>query len=507
MRRRASAPSIAGALMVTSLLLSACALDRQAAPDPTAPLVRPPTPTFTEGNCLMPVPKGSVVTCGTVSVPEDRTKPDGRKVQLAVARIHSHATSPDPDPVVYLHGGPGTATLANGIETKVTLDILDHRDLIVFDQRGAGLSDPNLECPEREAAFLQVLSAATPWSAEISSFTTALATCYQRLTRDRHVDLDQYNTVTNAEDLNDIRVALGLSQWNLWGESYGTRLAMEEMRSFPEGVRSVVLDSVYPPTAGAVDDAVRSGERAFKALANGCAQDTACHRAIPDLNKLIDQLATRLDATPLTVTSKPPDGGATHKLVITGDDAIGGLFTAMYDSDLIPLLPKIINDLAQGDNSIVPEIANRGIAFVDETAEGAFLSTECADNNVKIDPRVVAGLRQDPGRAGLALLASWSLFCGSWPVDALPARFSETVHSDIPAMVFAGEYDPITPPENSRRAATDLGNAKFIEVPRGGHAVAQTTLCTLGIFTRFFDDLAKVDVGCAASMTPREFIF
>lgn len=357
--------------------------------------------------------------------------------------------------------------MPDGIETKVNLDLLEHRDLIVFDQRGAGLSDPNLECPEREAALLQALSAATPWADEVASFTSALATCYQRLTQDRHVDLDQYNTITNAEDLNDIRIALGISQWNLWGVSYGTRLAMEEMRSFPEGVRSAVLDSVYPPSAGAADDAVRSGERAFQALADGCAHDGACHRAIPDLAALIEQLAVKLDAKPINVTSKPPGGGDSRKLVITGDDAIGGLFTAMYDSDLIPLLPKIINDLAQGDTSVVPEIANRGIEFVDESAEGAYLSTECADNNVKIDPRAVARLRQDPGRAGLALLASWSLFCGSWPVDALPAKFSETVHSDIPAIVFAGEYDPITPPDGSRQAAVDLGNAQFVQVPRG----------------------------------------
>lgn len=490
--------------MVITVLMSSCTIQRQPAADDT-PIVRQPPPAFVEGNCLMPVPKAAVVTCGTVSVPEDRSKPDGRKVQLAVADPQP-LVEPQLDPVVYLHGGPGTATLPDGIETKVNLDLLEHRDLIVFDQRGAGLSDPNLECPEREAALLQALSAATPWADEVASFTSALATCYQRLTQDRHVDLDQYNTITNAEDLNDIRIALGISQWNLWGVSYGTRLAMEEMRSFPEGVRSAVLDSVYPPSAGAADDAVRSGERAFQALADGCAHDGACHRAIPDLAALIEQLAVKLDAKPINVTSKPPGGGDSRKLVITGDDAIGGLFTAMYDSDLIPLLPKIINDLAQGDTSVVPEIANRGIEFVDESAEGAYLSTECADNNVKIDPRVVARLRQDPGRAGLALLASWSLFCGSWPVDALPAKFSETVHSDIPAIVFAGEYDPITPPDGSRQAAVDLGNAQFVQVPRG-HAVALTTPCTQKIFTAFFDDLAKVDIGCAATMSPREFIF
>ena len=489
-----------------SALLGACSLDQ-----PTVDAGSPPTttapPKFTEGNCLMPVPKGAVVSCGTVSLPEDRSRPGGRRIELAVARIHSRSANPAPDPVVYLHGGPGTGTLGDGIDTKVNLQILEHRDLIVFDQRGAGLSNPNLECPEREAAFIGALEADRPWADEVGSFDAAIATCHHRLTDVLHVDLNQYDTVTAAQDLDDLRIALGIKQWNLWGASYGTRLALEEMRSFPDGIRSAVLDSVYPPSAGAADDAVRSGQRAFQALADGCAKDTTCHRAIPDLAKLIRQLEDRLDAAPISFSSKPAEGGEPRKFVITGSDAIGGLFTALYDSDLIPLLPKIINDLAQGDTSIVPEFVNRGILFVNDSSEGAYLSFECADNDAKVDRRVVAGLRMDPGRAGLALLANWSLFCGSWPVDPAPVGFSGTVHSEVPVMVFAGEYDPITPPEQSRHVAEDLGNAEFVEVPRGGHAVALTTDCTRGVFTRFFDDLSGVDAGCVAAMTPRPFIF
>ncbi|MFN8050874.1 MAG: alpha/beta fold hydrolase [Acidimicrobiales bacterium] len=470
---------------------------------PTSAPPRPYKPVWTEGPCVVEVPDGAAVTCGTLTVPENRAKPTGAKVTLPVVRIHSTSPTPEPDPVVYLHGGPGIATLPNGIGGKIRNPVLEHRDLIVFDQRGAGLATPSLNCPEREEAFLQALASPAPFSQELASFDTAISTCYQRLKAEGH-DLDQYNSATDAADLADLRVAMGFDEWNLWGVSYGTRLALTEMRSYPEGIRSVVLDSVYPPSAGAVDDTVRSGTRAFDALANGCSTDPSCHARFPDVKGDLDKLALALDAAPYTFDFTMPDG-TVRTLKLTGNDAVAGLFNALYETSLIPQLPAAIHDLAAGGRALVPLIAQDGIPFVNDTSEGAFLSYECADNGARIDPAVVTKLRKDPGRAGLLLLAGWNVFCDKWPVRHLAKDYGDVVTSDIPTLVIAGEYDPITPPATSKAVADALSDSVFVQVPHAGHGPGPDTECSLGIFTRFFDESTKVDTSCVATIVPAPF--
>lgn len=470
---------------------------------PTSRAPRPYKPVWAEGPCPVEVPAEATVTCGTLTVPEDRSQPDEAKVVLPVVRIHSTSPTPQPDPVVYLHGGPGSGTLKNGIAGRLTNPVLAQRDLILFDQRGTGLAQPALECPEREQAFLAALSAPAPFDEELASFDAAISACYQRLVDDG-IDLDQYNSETDAADLADLRVALGIEEWNLWGVSYGTRLALTEMRSYPDGVRSVVLDSVYPPSAGAVDDTVKSGERAFEALASGCGTDPLCEARFPDLSADLDKLGADLDAAPYAF-AWTADDGTVHQFQLTGDDAIGGLFNALYDTTLIPELPNAIHDLANGGRALVPVIADLGVPFVNEQTEGAFLSYECADNGAHIDPSLVTKYRAEPGRAGLLLLVGWNLFCDQWPVTPLPASYGDVVTSDIPTLVIAGEYDPITPPANSKATADALSDSLYVVVPHGGHGPGPDTECTKGIYARFFDELTDVDDSCVAAIVPAPF--
>jgi pimeloyl-ACP methyl ester carboxylesterase len=287
--------------------------------------------------------------------------------------------------------------------------------------------------------------------------------------------------------------------------SYGTRLALTEMRSYPEGIRSVVLDSVYPPSAGSADDTVRSGQRAFDALANGCATDPVCHGKYPDVKADLEKMATDLDAAPFSFDYTVEGEPTPRTLHLTGNDAVGGLFNALYDTTLIPQLPAAIHDLANGGRALVPIIAESGVPFVNQTSEGAQLSYECADNGARLDRDAVQELRDDPGRAGLLLLVGWNLFCDQWPVQHLPKEYGEIVSSDIPTLVIAGEYDPITPPANSKATADALSDSVFIQVPHAGHGPGPDTECSLGIFTRFWDEGTAVDTSCVASIVPAPF--
>lgn len=471
---------------------------------PTTAAPEPYEPVFAEGDCPVEVPDGLTVTCGTLTVPEDRSKPDGNEVVLPVVRIHSTSPTPKPDPVVYLHGGPGIGTLPNGIGGRATNPVLADRDLILYDQRGAGLAEPALECPEREEAFVTALSQPASFADELAMFDEAIETCHARLTDDEGYDLDQYNSETNAADLADLRMAMGYDEWNLWGISYGTRLALTAMRSYPEGIRSVVLDSVYPPSAGRVDDTIRSGNRAFDALANGCGTDPACAERFPDVRGDLDSLYASMNDEPYGFDFAFPDG-QTRRLQLTGDDAVAGLFNALYETTLIPQLPAAIHDIATGGRTIIPLIAEDGIPFVNDTSEGAFLSYECADNAGHVDAAKVRELRAEPGQGGLLLLVGWNIFCDRWPVAPLPASFGRPVTSDIPTLVISGEYDPITPPGNSKATAESLEDAVYVSVPRGGHGPGLDTPCTTDVFTRFWDEGTAVDTSCVAAIVPTPF--
>lgn len=492
------------AIAAPVLLMPACSTaEHDSVPTQPQQTVRNYRPQLIDRQCPVEIPAEARVTCQALVVPENRTKTDGRHVELPVIRIHSRNPTPKPDPVVYLHGGPGSGTLGRGLANRVTNPILDERDLILFDQRGSGFATPSLDCPEREQAFVDTLATARPYDQSIAAFDTALLSCHARLVGSG-IDLDQYNTATNAADLADLRVALGLDQWNLWGVSYGTRLALEEMRSYPEGVRSVLIDSVYPTTAGAADDALKSGRSAFDALVNGCATDVVCSSAYPDLAGQFRMAIDRLNATPYPYDYTDPTGKVIP-LKITGQAAIGGLFNALYDTELIPLLPLAITQLARGDYSLLATIGQQAIPFVNNISEGAYLSFECADQGHRIDQRRVESLRKNAEDGDVALLAGWNLFCDQWPVAGLPANFAEPVTSDIPTLVVAGEYDPITPPAQSKAVADALKNKVFIQLPRAGHGPVRDYPCGDKIFTRFWDDTTQVDTSCVTGITPAPF--
>jgi len=190
--------------------------------------------------CWMELPDGFVegedIECGYLLVPENRAKPGNTPtIELAFAIVYAPTEDVQPDPIIYLAGGPGGNAVAD-VESWLEIPYLGDRDLILLDQRGTGYSLPSLNCPEVEAGEEEV-------EAGEDNGTEA---CRDRLI-DEGVDLQAYNSAENAADVADLRVALEYDEWNLYGISYGTRLALTVMRDHPEGVRSVIIDSVYPP--------------------------------------------------------------------------------------------------------------------------------------------------------------------------------------------------------------------------------------------------------------------
>jgi pimeloyl-ACP methyl ester carboxylesterase len=265
--------------------------------------------TFEQTPCFFEIPsnhiEGETVQCGFVIVPEDHRDPSGRTIKLATVIFKSKNEQSQPDPVIFLSGGPGEKTAA------YVPALADHlasfnadRDLVFFDQRGVGSSQPALECPEFVAALFDILDEPDPGNVQQTIFKSLMA-CQKRLVAEGH-NLARYNTAQNAADVEAIRLALGYDQVNLFGGSYGSLLAQAAMRDFPNHIRSVVIDSTVPMEKSLLVDIPTTAVNATLHLLESCAEDSGCSTAYPNLEKELYSAVEQLNVEPVTVTLLNP---------------------------------------------------------------------------------------------------------------------------------------------------------------------------------------------------------
>ena len=463
---------------------------------PSASTTTSTTAPITTSRTDWPCPEGmpAAARCYRLEVPADWSDSSSSRLSLPIAVLPATGPARRDDAIVIPAGGPGGEALGGARYWGHSV-LGRERDIVLYDQRGTGQAQPSLECPERDQAFVANLQRVEPFDVERQAIVAAYAACRERLEA-TGVDLDDYDSEASVRDLDAIREALGYDSWNLLGVSYGARLTLAAMRSAPEHVRSVILDSVYDVTAGGIGQTAVDAERAFQQLADGCAADATCAAAHPDLAATINAVNERYNANPIVVDVDLEDGGGPRTFVITGDDAIGGLFDALYDAALIPLLPSILEGLAAGDTGVVPELIRSGVGFATQFSDGMQAAVNCADNaglDQSLDEQAVA----DPGRTALLVT---DMICSEWPVEPTSDTFNEPVVSDIPALVLAGLYDPVTPPAGTEAVAGRLDNATFGLWPNQGHGVTGEP-CAISVEVAFLDDpTAPVDLSCLAKV-------
>jgi pimeloyl-ACP methyl ester carboxylesterase len=434
-------------------------------------------PMYEAAPCPMPFAPELTVECGYVTVPESRARPRGSRVRLAIARVRSPAPEGAANPVVFLAGGPGGEALTRlavpaSAAGPGSNPLLATHDLIYFDQRGVGHSQPSLDCPERDDSVWKNFARNAPFPAEFQTVLNAVKRCRARLVA-AGVDLRAYDSVAIAADIGDIKTAMHIRQWNLWGVSYGTALAQQVLRSHPAGVRSAVLDSVVPVDNKSPRSQIDSGRRAFDALLRGCERSTSCHEAYPDLRATLESTLASYDASPF-VTSVVDQHGISRPVSLDGADVFAGLFNAMYDTNLIPQLPSSIKQLYQRTFP-VGEAIQQAIPRLFGYSEGMYYSVLCRDRLGSTRTAEVIDLIKQHPHYSLIYQLNAPAACESWQAGTMSPRFNKLVASEVPALVLAGEYDPVTPPAGGRRVARHLQNATFVPEtpPAGGRRVAR----------------------------------
>ncbi len=479
--------------------------------EPEEPAADDSGPSFAAGPCPFDIPNGADVRCGTVTVPENRQNPGGeRQVRLPVAIFASTSPNPAPDPVVYLAGGPGgfALELIQFTYRDNILPFLADRDYIVFDQRGTGYAEPSLACPETFAFELEMLDDDLPEDVLQTRYLEVLAGCRSRLEQ-AGIDLAAYNSAENAADVDAIRQALGYERWNLLGVSYGSRLAQTVMRDYPEGVRSVILDSPYPLEVDLQEAIPGHMTRAFRVFFDGCAADAACAAAYPDLEAEFYRLVNRLNTDPITFPIVYFLSGNRYTVNFNGDDLIDILFQSLYSNEIFPLMPGIIFDVKEGRTDRLALLFTTLLINEEFISTGMYRSVQCREELAFSDREAVAAAAASDERLA-DYFANWEFAynaCAIWPSGRAAAIENEPVVSEIPTLILTGEYDPITPPAWGELVSGNLVADYLVPFPGIGHGATSSGSCPLSVALTF---LRRPDQnpanGCLAEMRPPAFL-
>ncbi len=497
--------------MVALFFLSACnAVEAIPVREPT----ERSTAVYAEASCEFDVPDGRDVTCGWLTVPEDRNNPDDdRTIRLHVAQFASDSDNPAPDPIVHLEGGPGGEALEM---VPFTFEILYARyltnhDFIMFDQRGTGYSEPSLACPETRQLELDLLEQDVTADAATDLTIASLVACRDRLLADG-VNLAAYNSAANAADLQALRVALGYAEWNLLGLSYGTRLAQTAMRDHPDGIRSVILDSTYPLAANLLTETPGNMARAYAKLFAGCAEEPICNEAYPNLEETFFNLVDKHNEEKIELTITNLSTGEMYDTVVSGDDLLGVLFQTLYTTQIIPGLPQLIYDIAAGDYATLSALLSAYLRDGEFFSMGMHFSVQCHEENIfTAEAEVVAAVAKYPDLAGNFSHSTLSgppalAVCNLWGAGAADPIENEPILSDIPTLILAGEYDPVTPPAWGEQVKSHLSNAAYFEFPGTGHGVSISGACALELVEAFLaDPYSDLDASCLATVGAPEF--
>jgi len=429
-------------------------------------------------------------------VPEDHfaAAPNSRTIRLAVAVFKSKEGERPPDPLVMLCGGPGEKCVGSASVIAMRLDTLrGGRDLIVFDQRGVGLSEPALECPEVEETFLDTVDE-TDQNVVLESIFAAWMTCRDRLL-DEGYNLSAFNTRQNAADVNALRIALGYDQVNLFGGSYGSFLAQAVMREYPDMIRSAVIDTVWPIEKSFFVDVPTNASQAMMHLIESCAADEACSAAYPDLQEALFAVIDRLNADPVPIQLTDPRTGEQRDAWLTGDGIVSNMTVFMYQTTMLPLLPEAIYDVYQGDYDLMVQLSSARLSLLSASSRGMMLSVVCAEDLIGRTPDdLKATLDSVPpqlvGSADWETTKRYSIFgiCEQWPVPQVDPSFKEPLVSDLPALVLSGEYDPVTPAKWGRLVASYLSQGTFYEFPGIAHSVNMASECARSVTQSFLGD-------------------
>ncbi len=491
-------------MLIASLSLGAvltgCASQRHSASDSTpAASIEPRDTCFTE----LPeqAPDDLDFECGYVVVPETRGAGDGRTIALGFMRFDS-GRDETRAPLFMLAGGPGQTAISMDflllMQPQLLGQVLGDRDIVLLEQRGTRHTSVYLDCPEIQAsewvAYKRALGEIETRDLQVG----LLEQCIDEFEA-QGVNLDAYNSVENAADVDAAREALGYDQIIYYGASYGSQLGQHVMRDFPDRLQAVILDGANSLSRKSwVEDRALDAQWGIDNLTSLCEADPVC-RDNYDIPRLVDSALAQFDDGPLPYRfTDPSDPSLSVEGFLTADD-LAGLIYEMQGSRIGAFaLPATLELLGtEGNTDTLVEVlgqrkggellASRNSSSPAGMAMLMHAAVVCSDDPVhSLDDVITDGTGAYATRFGESLGREYVLLCSVLDMEELPDSTDRDVSVDVPVLLLSGGLDVATPSYRSQIVADALPNARHLIFPGRTHVqLSGVNLCAFDIMAQF----------------------
>ena len=419
--------------------------------------------------------------CGTLIRPLDPSDTGSETIELSVAVVPALTLEPPRDAFVPIAGGPGMSSIqfyagwAGAFER-----VRQHRDILLVDQRGTGQSAP-MTCDVDD----EIVEGAYSEEDTLRAVEDCLATL--------PYDPRFFTTSVAVTDLEALRVALGYDALNLYGSSYGTRVAQHYARRYPDRARTVVIDGVVPPQLPLGPDIAIESQLALDRVLDRCSEDAACAAQFPDLRKDFQRLRDTLKDSVIPVHVPNPVTGQLETLDFSSDHMAAAIRLFLYNHRTIALLPLLISEAANGN--LVPMAAQFQMVVVSLNEAlniGMHNAVMCTEDTPFIDFAAVDQAALDASYLGPLQLEAIRTMCSVWPKGPLDDDLRSPLATDMPVLLLSGDSDPITPPQYAELAAVEMRNAWLLTGKNQGHGLGAIG-CMPRVIDMFIENMRLED--------------
>jgi len=431
---------------------------------------------------------GIKARCGTLPRPLDPDDPDSPVIELRIAVVPALDLTPEPDPVVPIAGGPGQGSIEFYSAYAPAFEPLRrNRDILLVDQRGTGGS-ARLDCPIDEDVLL--------FESEYSIDRTVefIEDCLARLPYDPRY----FTTSVAVTDLEAVREALGYARLNLYGVSYGTRVAQHFARRYPGSTRTVVIDGVVPPQLSLGPEIATESQKAVDNILVRCAESADCADHFPDIGATFTGIVAALRESAVDVEVPNPNTGRLEHMSFGPGELAGAIRLLAYNTNTMALLPLLIHEA--GSANFVPLASQYRMTALEmqgALALGMHNAVMCTEDVPFYDDRAIDYEGLEASYMGTFQLEALEAICSVWPAGPIDDDFKDPLDTDLPVLLLSGGADPITPPRYAELAAVDLGNATHLIGQDQGHGQLPVG-CTSKLVADFVEsaDPAHIDASC-----------
>jgi len=440
---------------------------------------------------------GSVAArCGWLSVPENREQPGGKQVRLHVAVLPSLRLEPAGDPLFVLSGGPGQAAGDFYISIAPALArIRRDRDIVVVDQRGTGRSN-RLDCSvpdESEAAFN-----------DPQKLREIVRSCLASLPGDPRY----YTTSVAVRDLDDVRSALRYQQIDLYGVSYGTRVAQHYMRRYPERVRTAVLDGVVPPELPLGPTVAIDAQAAIDMAFARCTEDAQCNRAFPNVASSFTTLRSRLQSQPISLSVPDPLSAEPTPTQLGAAELSAAVRLLSYSDETMSTVPLLIHEAQIGQpQGLAAQYLMIKRSLDQQIANGMHFAVVCSEDAPRWDQANVSESAMAATYIGTSFMTAMRTVCEQWPRGPVDPEFNAPLVSSLPTLILSGGNDPVTPARYGEQIHRGLSKSKHLVLAGQGHGQIGVG-CVPRLVAEFIaaGDVGKIDAECTKSVAPAPFL-